>query len=57
MKTNDSVQIHKVANGWIVRPAPDLSNDRIYALGESYVFQTFKAMSEWLDKHFGKLLS
>lgn len=55
MKTNDSVQIEKAANGWIVRPASNYARDNICMWTDCYVFQTFKAMADWLDKHFSSV--
>lgn len=47
------IEIRRVANGWIVCSVHgpmdySISND------DTYVFETFNAMTKWLDEHFTK---
>jgi len=56
MNIDDSVQIERVANGWIVRPAYNPARGP-YMIDEQrvvFIFETFVSMITWLDEHFTK---
>lgn len=41
-------QITKVANGFMVTPAPEMSRDYLYSTAEIRVFATWQKASAWL---------
>ena len=49
-----SYQITKVANGFMVTPAPDMARDRLYSSEQIRVFATWRSASAWLNEQFKK---
>lgn len=53
MKQGEAITIRRVANGFIVEPAPDYARDcGVRALSDMLVFNTIAQLKAHLDKHF-----
>jgi hypothetical protein len=52
LKQNDSIVIRAVQNGWIVSPDNYGSERSVSLWTETFVFQSFKEMTRFLEEHF-----
>lgn len=53
--SNQSYQINKVANGYMVQPGYSITRDRCASHdGEVYVFATMDQAGAWLAEQFGE---
>lgn len=52
MKTNDPIEIFKVANGFMVRPARDDSRGYITPMESAYVFESRSNLISFIESQF-----
>ena len=53
MKQNQSIEIIRVANGYMVRELPNVNSDGMASIQDSwFVFQSFSELTGWLRCHF-----
>jgi len=54
MDKDQQVNIERVANGWIVQPTMRFHPESLPTMDAIFVFETFEALTKWLDEHFTK---